>query len=58
MSAIRIQLGAIEVIAKKDVEKASLMASNLSKFTEKSLNDVRMVVRDMKPREFYDYELN
>lgn len=56
LSAIRIQLGAIEVIAKKDGEKASLMASNLSKFTEKSLNDVRMVVRDMKPREFYEYE--
>lgn len=56
LSAIRIQLGAIEVIAKKDSEKASLMASNLSKFTEKSLNDVRMVVRDMKPREFYEYE--
>lgn len=56
LSTIIIQLGAIEKIAKSNGEAAASMAENLAQFTRNSLQGVRDAVREMKPKEFDEYE--
>lgn len=56
LSTIIIQLGAIEKIAKDDGETASLMASNLRDFTKNGLEEIRKALRELKPKEFKEYE--
>lgn len=56
LATIIIQLGAIEKIAKVNGAEASKMAINLGDFAKESMERVRTAVRDMKPREFEEYE--
>lgn len=56
LSTIIIQLGAIEKIVDKNPNGGKQLAVNLREFTQKSLNDVRSAVREIKPKEFEDYE--
>lgn len=56
LSTIIIQLGAIEKIGKDDGEAASLMASNLQVFARNGLEEIRKALRELKPREFKEYE--
>lgn len=56
LSTIIIQLGAIEKIAKTDGETASLMASNLREFSRNGLEEIRKALRELKPKEFKEYE--
>ncbi|WP_027624044.1 sensor histidine kinase [Clostridium lundense] len=56
LSTIVIQLGAIERIVEKDQQVAKEVTKELRKFTQNSLNEVRMAVREIKPKEFEDYE--
>lgn len=56
LSAMIIQLGAIEQITRQDGETAAKMAAKLSEYARNSLQEVRAAVREMKPREFEIYE--
>lgn len=56
LSTIVIQLGAIERIVEKNQQAAKEVTKELRKFTQNSLNEVRMAVREIKPKEFEDYE--
>jgi signal transduction histidine kinase len=56
LSTMVIQLGAIEKTISKNAGAAETLTKNLRKFTQQSLNDVRMAVREMKPKEFEVYE--
>ena len=56
LSTIAIQLGAIETIVGRDNNSAKELTKELRKFTQDSLNEVRMAVREIKPKEFKDYE--
>lgn len=56
LSAIVIQLGAIERIVGKNDETAVELTSELKKFVQNSLNDVRNAVRELKPKEFEQFE--
>lgn len=56
LSTMIIQLGAIQSISKEQCKVASDMANNLADFAKKSMEDVRSAVRDMRPREFEEYE--
>lgn len=56
LSTIIIQLGAIEKIANENGEAASLMASNLRDFTKNGLEEIRKALRELKPKEFKEYE--
>lgn len=56
LSTIIIQLGAIEKIAKDNGEAASLMASNLRDFAKNGLEEIRKALRELKPKEFKEYE--
>ncbi|MEW8955989.1 sensor histidine kinase [Clostridium sp.] len=56
LSTIAIQLGAIESIVGRDNNIAKELTRDLRKFTQNSLNEVRMAVREIKPKEFKDYE--
>lgn len=56
LSTIIIQLGAIERIAKKDGEAATKMASNLREFSKNGLEEIRKALRELKPKEFKEYE--
>ncbi|MBU5311435.1 sensor histidine kinase [Tissierella carlieri] len=56
LSTIIIQLGAIEKIAHDNGEAASLMASNLRDFTKNGLEEIRKALRELKPKEFKEYE--
>lgn len=56
LSTIIIQLGAIEKIAKDNGEAASLMASNLREFAKNGLEEIRKALRELKPKEFKEYE--
>ncbi|MDU5080680.1 sensor histidine kinase [Tissierella carlieri] len=56
LSTIIIQLGAIEKIANDNGEAASLMASNLRDFTKNGLEEIRKALRELKPKEFKEYE--
>lgn len=56
LSTIAIQLGAIEKTVAKDDEMAKNLASDLRTFTQNSLNEVRMAVREIKPKDFEEYE--
>ncbi len=56
LSTIMIQLGAIEKIAKENGEAASQMASNLRDFTKKGLEEIRKALKELKPKEFQEYE--
>lgn len=56
LSTIVIQLGAIERIIDKDSEKAKKLVFDMRKFTQKSLDDVRLAVREIRPKEFEEYE--
>ena len=56
LSTIMIQLCAIEKIAKENGEAASQMASNLRDFTKKGLEEIRKALKELKPKEFQEYE--
>ncbi len=56
LSTIAIQLGAIEKTLEKNPEAAGELTKSLRSFTQSSLKDVRMAVREMKPKEFEEYE--
>ncbi|NMA86454.1 MAG: sensor histidine kinase [Tissierellia bacterium] len=56
LSTIIIQLGAIEKIAEENGQMASEMARNLNEFTKKSLEEIRIALRQLKPRRFEKYE--
>lgn len=56
LSAIVVQLGAIERTIDKTPQVAKEVTKELRKFTQNSLNEVRMAVREIKPKEFEDYE--
>ncbi|NMB07253.1 MAG: sensor histidine kinase [Tissierellia bacterium] len=56
LSTIIIQLGAIEKIAEENGELASQMARNLNEFSKKSLEEIRIVLRQLKPPSFQKYE--
>lgn len=56
LSTIIIQLGAIEKIAKDNGEAASLIASNLRDFAKNGLEEIRKALRELKPKEFKEYE--
>lgn len=56
LSTIVVQLGAIERTVGKNDELTKEVTKELRKFTQNSLNDVRMAVREIKPKEFEEYE--
>jgi signal transduction histidine kinase len=56
LSTIIIQLGAIEKIAEENGELASQMARNLNDFSKESLEEIRIALRQLKPRGFERYE--
>lgn len=56
LSTIIIQLGAIEKIAKENGQAASQMAANLRDFTRKGLEEIRKALKELKPKEFKEYE--
>ncbi|SHK73538.1 Signal transduction histidine kinase [Clostridium cavendishii DSM 21758] len=56
LSTIAIQLGAIERLTAKDDKTLNELTKELRVFTQKSLNEVRMAVREIKPKEFEEYE--
>lgn len=56
LSTIIIQLGAIEKIAGKDGVAAAEMASNLNQFAKEGLDEIRIALRQLKPRKFEKYE--
>ncbi|NKF06704.1 sensor histidine kinase [Clostridium gasigenes] len=56
LSVIVIQLGAIERTIEKNQQTAKQVTKELRKFTQSSLNEVRMAVREIKPKEFENYE--
>ena len=56
LSTMVIQLGAIEKTIDKNAETAKSLTMALREFTKKSLNEVRMAVREIKPKEFENYE--
>lgn len=56
LSAIVVQLGAIERTIENNKQVAKEVTKELRKFTQNSLNEVRMAVREIKPKEFEDYE--
>ena len=56
LSAIVVQLGAIERTIENNQVVAKEVTKDLRKFTQNSLSEVRMAVREIKPKEFEDYE--
>lgn len=56
LSTIAIQLGAIEKTIERNPGTAGELTKLLRNFTQSSLKDVRMAVREMKPKEFEEYE--
>lgn len=56
LSTIAIQLGAIEKTIEREPNTAEELTKSLRSFTQNSLKDVRMAVREMKPKEFEEYE--
>lgn len=56
LSTMVIQLGAVEKMIKKDADAAEKITKNLRKFTQTSLDEVRLAVREIKPKEFEEYE--
>ena len=56
LSTMVIQLGAVEKMIKKDPDAAEKITKNLRKFTQRSLDEVRMAVREIKPKEFEKFE--
>lgn len=57
LSTIIIQLGAIEKVAHIDGEKASMMTSNLRDFSKTGLEEVRNVLKELKPKDYSEYEV-
>lgn len=55
LSTIAIQLGAIERTVGKNNENTRELTKELRKFTHNSLNEVRMAVREMKPKDYEKY---
>lgn len=56
LSAIGIQLKAIQAIMKKSPDKAEDMVIHLTEYAHESLENVRRIVHEMKPTEFEKYE--
>ncbi|MCF6460300.1 sensor histidine kinase [Clostridium sp. Cult3] len=56
LSTIIIQLGAIEKIAVLDGNAAAEMARNLNQFAKNGLEEIRVALRQLKPRRFEEYE--
>lgn len=56
LSAIVIQLGAMERTLEKSHEVTGELIKELKKFTQNSLKDVRSAVREIKPKEFEEFE--
>lgn len=56
LSAIVIQLGAIERTLGKSHEVTGASIKELKKFAQNSLKDVRSAVREIKPKEFEEFE--
>lgn len=56
LSVIIIQLGAIERTIEINSQTVKQVTKELRKFTQNSLNEVRMAVREIKPKEFENYE--
>ncbi|MBC8059721.1 MAG: sensor histidine kinase [Clostridiaceae bacterium] len=56
LSTITIQLGAIEKTLGKNDDLSKELTKNLRKFTQESLKEVRQAVREIKPKDFEEYE--
>lgn len=56
LSASIIQLGAIEKTIDNDPEKAKEMLQYLREYDQGSLQDVRRVINELKPKEFEEFE--
>lgn len=56
LSAIAIQLGAIEKTIDRDSEGAKELTKNLRAYTKNCLQEVREAVREIKPKDFEAYE--
>ncbi|WP_055666947.1 sensor histidine kinase [Desnuesiella massiliensis] len=56
LSAIVIQLGAIERTLGKSPEVTKELTRELKKFAQNSLKDIRSAVREIKPKEFEEFE--
>ncbi|MDF2674901.1 MAG: histidine kinaselike ATPase [Clostridiales bacterium] len=56
LSTIAIQLGAIERTIGREPNTAEELTKSLRTFTQNSLKDVRMAVREIKPKEFEENE--
>lgn len=57
LSTIIIQLGAIEKITHIDGKKASDMTSNLREFSKTGLEEIRNVLKELKPKDYSEYEV-
>ncbi len=56
LSAIVVQLGAIERTIESNQQVAKEVTKELRKYAQSSLSEVRRSVREIKPKEFEDYE--
>ncbi|HEY5560381.1 MAG TPA: sensor histidine kinase [Clostridiaceae bacterium] len=56
LSTIAIQLGAIERTLGVNNDVSKELAKDLRKFTQESLNEVRKAVREIKPKDFEEYQ--
>ncbi|TCT12284.1 signal transduction histidine kinase [Natranaerovirga pectinivora] len=56
LSTIIIQLGAIEKLANESQTSIKNMSENLREFAKKSLEEVRVAVRELKPKDYDQYE--
>lgn len=56
LSAIIFQLGAIEKLISSRPEKASAMTKNIRTYCQDSLQELRLMVRDLKPKILDTYE--
>ena len=57
LSTMIVQLGAIESVAERDPKQAKEMASHLKGFAAKSMDEVRKVLKAMKPGEWSEQKL-
>lgn len=57
LSTIIIQLDAIEKVLHTDEKRASEMILNLRSFSKSGLEDIRNVLKELKPKDYSEYEI-
>lgn len=57
LSTIIIQLDAIEKVLHTDGKRASEMILNLRSFSKSGLEDIRNVLKELKPKDYSEYEI-